>query len=110
MRRKRFYNTSNAIKHSSPLNNHYWFRWENVDVSLKDEYLLSNTILDKQKNVRGIKIKQLHPVTNELIKIFASYTDIQKELKISVKTVKKLLENNESYNGYKFVLFKPDWV
>ena len=64
----------------------------------------------KQKNVRGIKIKQLHPVTNELIKIFASYTDIQKELKISVKTVKKLLENNESYNGYKFVLFKPDWV
>lgn len=95
-----------AIKHSSPLNNHYWLRWENVDVSLQDDYLQSNLLPTKQKNIRGIKIKQVHPITNELVKIFASYTDIQKELKISVKKLKELIENNEIYQGkYKFKLF-----
>ena len=95
-----------AIKHSSPLNNHYWMRWENVDVSLQDDFLQSNLLPTKQKNIRGIKIKQVHPITNELVKIFASYTDIQKELKISVKKIKELIENNEIYQGeYKFKLF-----
>ena len=95
-----------AIKHSSPLNNHYWLRWENVDVSLQDDFLQSNLLPTKQKNIRGIKIKQVHPITNELVKIFASYTDIQKELKISVKKIKELIENNEIYQGeYKFKLF-----
>ena len=95
-----------AIKHSSPLNNHYWLRWENVDVSLQDDFLQSNLLPTKQKNIRGIKIKQVHPITNEPVKIFASYTDIQKELKISVKKIKELIENNEIYQGeYKFKLF-----
>jgi hypothetical protein len=95
-----------AIKHSTPLNNHYWFRWENIDENIQEEFLQSNTLPIKAKNVRGIKIKQLHPTTNEIVKIFASYTDIQKELKISVRKIKELIENNEIYNGkYKFKLF-----
>lgn len=97
---------SSAIKHSTPLNNHYWMRWENVSVSLQDNFLQSNPLPDKEKNVRGIKIKQMHPTTNELVKLFVSYTDIQKELKISVRKIKELVESNETYKGkYKFKLF-----
>jgi hypothetical protein len=92
-----------AIKHSSPLNGHYWLRWENVDASLRDDFLQSNILPTKKANVRGIKIQQLHPTTNEVIKTFASYTDIQKGLKISIKKIKELVENNETYQGkYKF--------
>ena len=95
-----------AIKHSTPLNNHYWFRWENIDEHIQEEFLQSNILPIKAKNVRGIRIKQLHPTTNEIVKIFASYTDIQKDLKISVKKIKELIENNEIYLGkYKFKLF-----
>jgi phage anti-repressor protein len=94
-----------AIKHSTPLNNYYWMRWEHVDVSLRDNFLQSNLLPTKQPNVRGTKIKQLHPITNEIVKLFDSYTDIQKELKISVKKIKELIENNEIYMGkYKFKL------
>jgi hypothetical protein len=92
-----------AIKHSSPLNGHYWLRWENVDASLQHDFLQSNILPTKKANVRGIKIQQLHPTTNEVIKTFASYTDIQKELKISIKKIKELVETNETYQGkYKF--------
>ncbi len=57
--------------------------------------------------MNGIQIKQIHPITNELVKLFASYTDIQKELQISVRKIKQLIENNEIYKGkYKFVMSK----
>ena len=94
-----------AIKHSSPLSNHYWIHWENVDVLLQDDFLKLNPPPTKQPNIRGIQIKQIHPITNEIVKLFVSYTDIQKELKISVKKIKELIESNEIYKGkYKFKL------
>ena len=94
-----------AIKHSSPLNNHYWLHWENVDVLLQDAFLQLNILPDKQPNIRGIQIKQIHPITNEIVKLFVSYSDIQKELKISVKKIKELIVSNEIYKGkYKFKL------
>ena len=94
-----------AIKHGTPLNNHYWIRWENVNILLQNKYLELNTLPVKQKNVRGTKIKMLHPTTNEIIKIFSSYTDVQKEMKISARKIKELIDKNESYNGkYKFKL------
>jgi len=94
-----------AIKYSAPLNNHYWFRWGHVDISLQEEFLKSGILTPKLKNIRGIKIAQLHPETNQLVKTFASYTDVQKELGISVKKIKDIIENNELYKGlYKFAL------
>ena len=55
--------------------------------------------------MRGTKIKLINPVTNEIVKIYASYTDVQKEMKISARKIKELIEKNESYNGqYKFKL------
>lgn len=94
-----------AIKHSTPLNNYYWFRWENVASTLQNEFLQSNPLPVKHHNVRGTKINLLQPNTNEIIKIFTSYTEIQKELKISVRKIKELIESNESYNGkYRFKL------
>ena len=88
-----------AIKHSTPLNNYYWTRWEYVDAKLQDAFLESNNLPNKQPNVRGIKIKQMQAFTDEIIQTFDSYADIQKQLKISPKTVKNLLENNEIYKG-----------
>ena len=94
-----------AIKHSSPLNNHYWMRWENLDSSLQEDFLRTNTLPIKSANVRGTQIKAMDPITNQLVKTFASYTDLQKELNISIKTIKKLIENNDIYNGkYRFVV------
>ena len=92
-----------AIKYVSPLNNHYWLLWENVSVSLRNDFLESNILPIRPKNIRGIKIVLLHPTSNEVVKTFDSYTDVQKELKISVRKVKELIENNELYKEkYRF--------
>ena len=100
-----------AIKFLTVLDNHYWMHWDNVDISLQNAYLQLNNLPIKNPNIRGIKIKQLHPITNNVIKVFDSYTDIQKELKISIKKIKELLENNETYKGeYKFQLLQEPTV
>jgi hypothetical protein len=92
-----------AIKYVSPLNNHYWLLWENVSVSLRNDFLESNILPVRPKNIRGIKIVLLHPTSNEVVKTFESYTDVQKELRISVRKVKELIENSELYKGkYRF--------
>ena len=76
---------------------------KNINISLQNDFLQSNNLPTKHKNIRGIKIQQIHPTTNEIVKVFLSYTDIQKELKISIKKIKELIENNEIYKGkYKF--------
>ena len=93
-----------AIKHSSPLSNHYWMRLKHVDASLQRAYLESNIIPQKQKNIRGTQIKLVNPTTNELIKTFSSYTEIQKELKISMRKIRECIETNSVCRGkYKFV-------
>jgi phage anti-repressor protein len=92
-----------AIKYVSPLNNHYWLLWENVSVSLRNDFLESNILPIRPKNIRGIKIVLLHPTSNEVVKTFDSYTDVQKELRISIRKIKELIENNEIYKGkYRF--------
>ena len=94
-----------AIKYVSPLNNHYWLLWENVSASLRNDFLESNVLPVRAKNIRGIKIEWLRPNSNEVVKTFDSYTDVQKELKMSVRKIKELIENNESYKGkYRFKL------
>jgi hypothetical protein len=94
---------STAIKHSVPLNNHYWMRWQYVDPSLKRQFLQSSTLPNKESNPRGIKINVLKSDTNELVKTFGSFTEVQKEMKISIKTVKYCIETNAICRGqYKF--------
>lgn len=95
---------STAIKHSVPLNNHYWLRWHYVDPALQSAYLQSNNIPVKDPNPRGIKINMLNSDTNELIKTFGSFMEIQKEMKISIKKIKECMESNIICRGqYKFV-------
>jgi len=74
-------------------------RWENVEKSIQDEYLQINSLPEKHKNVRGTKINQMDPLTNSIIKTFASYSDIQKELKISPKKIREIIETKENYQG-----------
>jgi len=95
---------STAIKHSVPLNNHYWLRWQYVDPALQRAYLQSNNLPEKAKNPRGMKINVFDSETNELVQTFGSLMEIQKELKISIKLVKDCMESNAICRGkYKFV-------
>ena len=92
-----------AIKYGSVLHNHYWIHLKDLPVSLKEEYEKNKPIPEKTPNIKGIKINVFNVKTNTLIKIFNSYVEINNELNISTKTIKKYMTTGEAYNGiYKF--------
>ena len=94
-----------AIKYGSVLNNHYWVHLKDLSDELKEEYEKDNPIPEKTPNIKGIKINVFNVKTNTLIKTFNSYVDINNELNISTKTIKKYMATDEPYNGtYKFTL------
>ena len=94
-----------AIKYGSVLDNHYWIHLKDLPVSLKEEYEKNKPIPEKTPNIKGIKINVFNVKTNTLIKIFNSYVEINNELNISTKTIKKYMATGEAYNGtYKFTL------
>ena len=92
-----------AIKYGSVLDNHYWIHLKDLHVSLKEEYEKNKPIPEKTPNIKGIKINVFNVKTNTLIKTFNSYVEINNELNISTKTIKKYMATGEAYNGtYKF--------
>ena len=94
-----------AIKYGSVLDNHYWIHLKDLPVSLKEEYEKNKLIPEKTPNIKGIKINVFNVKTNTLIKIFNSYVEINNELNISTKTIKKYMATGETYNAtYKFTI------
>ena len=92
-----------AIKYGSVLNNHYWSHLKDLSDELKKEYEKNKAIPGKTSNIKGIKINVFNVKTNTLIKTFNSYVEINNELNISTKTIKKYMATGETYNGtYKF--------
>ena len=94
-----------AIKYGSVLNNHYWVHLKDLPESFNEDYKKDNPVPEKTQNIKGIKINVFNVKTNTLIKTFNSYVDINNELNISTKTIKKYMAIDEPYNGtYKFTL------
>lgn len=91
-----------AIKYSSKIGGYYWILWDDASQELKDKYLEYNELPQKYKTARGAKVQQLDSKTGEIIKTFPSITDVAKEMKMSVKTIKKISLDNSIHKGFKW--------
>ena len=91
-----------AIKYSSKIGGYYWILWDDASQELKDKYLEDNELPQKYKTARGAKVQQLDSKTSEIIKTFSSITDVAKEMKMSVKTIKKISLDNSIHKGFKW--------
>ena len=91
-----------AIKYSSKVGGYFWILWDNASQELKDNYLKNNELPDKYKTTRGAKVQQIDIKTNEIVKTFASITDVAKEMKMSVKTIKNVSIDGSIHKGFKW--------
>ena len=95
---------SNAIKRESVSGGHYFKMWDNCSQELKDEFLLDNELPEKRIPINGKKIEQLHPITNQVIKVFTSFEDVIKEFRVSRQTLKSACNFDIICKGYKWKL------
>ncbi len=93
----------NAVKYNACLNGHYWYLWNDISVELQNEFLINNTLPEIEKKCpKSVKIERIDPITNEVLEILNSITDVCKKYKISPKTLKKYLISGEVYNNFRW--------
>lgn len=93
---------SNAIKRNSVSGGHYFMMWHDCSQELKDEYLKYNSLPQKRAPINGVQIEQLHPITNEVLKLYSTCEDVLREFKMSRLTLKTAMQYNYIVKGYKW--------
>ena len=93
-----------SIKHGALCSGHYFYLWDKCNEGMKLKYLENNTLPESDRRHNAIKVNQIHPITNEVVKVFLSYTDIMHDFQVSLRKLKQVMNNNEIYKGYKFQL------
>ena len=94
----------NSIKHGTLCSGHYFYLWDKCNEEMKQKYLENNTLPVTDRRHNAIKVNQIHPITNEVVKVFLSYTDIMHDYQVSLRKIKQVMNNNEIYKGYKWEL------
>lgn len=94
----------NSIKNDTLCSGHYFYLWDKCNEEMKQKYLENNTLPETDRRHNAIKVNQIHPITNEIVKVFLSYTDIMHDFQVSLRKIKQVMNNNEIYKGYKWQL------
>ena len=95
---------SNAITRQSQSTGHYWMMWNDCDQALKDAFLVKNELPDKIVRVNGVPIKQLHPITREIIKTFSCTEEVIREFHFGRKTLKEAIEYKNIAKGFMWAI------
>ena len=88
-----------ALKKGTQSGGHYFQMWFECSEVLQDEFLSRKT-LPQKITPGGQRISQMHPVTREVIKVYASVSDVIKEYKFSRASLFNVIENNFISKGY----------
>jgi prophage antirepressor-like protein len=91
-----------SIKHNKLCKGHHFNYFNKCTEEQKNTYLENNKLPEIKRHFNAIKVKQINPITNEIIHIHNSYTDIQKKFQIGPKTIKKIIKNDEIYKCFKW--------
>jgi prophage antirepressor-like protein len=97
-----FSTISRSIKTGRISSGHYWKWYEDCSPEMKQEFLSHNTLPEKHINKNSSQVIQMHPLTNEELHTYPSITDVLLKFQLSRATLKKVSDNNEVYNGFKW--------
>jgi phage anti-repressor protein len=94
-----------AVKYGSQLSNHYWSLWDDLDQEMRANYLMNNTLPEKDIiKPRGTLIQRLDPETKQVLETLGSITDVCKKYNTSPKTLKAVCKSGSTLNGYLWTL------
>jgi prophage antirepressor-like protein len=90
-----------ALKKRTQSGGHYFQMWFECSEVLQDEFLSRKT-LPQKITPGGQRISQMHPVTGEVIKVYASVSDVIKEYRFSRASLFNVIENKFISKGYQW--------
>ena len=97
-----------AIRNKTESSGHYWMYFDDCSKELKDEYLKISPIPEKPANHNSVKVQQIHPETNQIIRTFNTVNDAMNSCKMARRTLYKVTKNNTTYKNYKWKLIQSE--
>ena len=91
-----------SITNGNLSSGHYFQYFEDCSENLKQAFFERGGTLPKFYINKGIVVKQINHVTNEVVKEFPSILDVQKHFQVSSKTIKKAIKTGEVLKGFKW--------
>lgn len=95
-------NISKAIHCGSQSSGHYWMMWHDCSENLQQDYLSRATLPEKRTLVNAQQIERLHPITQEVIKRYASFADVIKDFPFSRDNLRQACTLGYIAKGYKW--------
>lgn len=92
-----------ALKLGTQSGGHYFKMWYDCSEDLKVAFLTQKDLPDKVVP-GGKRVVQLHPVTEEVIRTYASLLDVIKEHRFSYATLRNAIKNELIAKGYRWVM------
>ncbi|GAQ93679.1 BRO N-terminal domain containing protein [Klebsormidium nitens] len=93
---------STAIKKGTKSGGHYFCPWYECGEQLRSEYLSRCTLPEERVRSNGMMIEQIHALTNDVLKRFASIQSVQTTMRIARASLKRALEEGSILKGYKW--------
>lgn len=91
---------SQAIAQNRLSSGHYYCYYDDCSDELKNAYLAHSTLPKKPARSNAIHIKQLNPITNELINTYNSIQDVQKQFQSSRRTIQNAIAKKTILKGF----------
>lgn len=92
----------NSIKNNVLCKGHHFNFYNKCTEEQKNKYLENNKLPEMKRQFNSIKVKQINPITNEVIEIHNSFTDIRSKFQIGTTKIKQVIKDDEVYKGYKW--------
>ena len=91
---------SQAIARNTLSSGHYFCYFDDCSEEMKTAYLQHGRLPEKPSKINSIHVHQINPVNNEIIKIYNSIQDVQKEFQASRVTLKKAIAEGTAFKNY----------
>lgn len=92
----------NSIKNNALCKGHHFNFFSKCTEEQKNKYLENNKLPENNRNFNSKKVKQINPITNEVMEIYNSFTELRSKLQIGPTKIKQVIKDDEVYKGYKW--------
>jgi len=92
----------NSIKKNKECKGHYFCYYNDCPNELKEKYLETNRLPEFKRRFNAIKVNQINPYDDSIVKTFNSYSEIELKFQIGMTKLKEVINNKEIYKGYKW--------
>lgn len=99
-----------AFQNGKQAKGFYWSNWHDLASEIQEEYLTCHTLPEPLAHHRATHIEKLNPITREVLHVYKSFAEIQKQTRITPKMIKDASRSGRILDGYVWRIADADMV